>query len=67
MDFINQKPETLNDAQLDAAIAWLVARNRDSYAANFRLEKLNRAFKLALNARVLADPTLANTTTVVVS
>ena len=67
MDFINQKPETLNDAQLDAAIAWLVARNRHADAATFRREKLNRAYVVALNNRIAADPTLANTSTVTVS
>ena len=67
MDFINQKPESLNDAQLDAAIAWLAERNRDSTAATFRREKLNRAYVVALNNRIAADPTLAITSTVTVS
>jgi hypothetical protein len=67
MDFIQHQPHTLNASQLDDAIAWLVARNRHADAAPFRREKLNRAYVVALNNRIAADPTLANTTSVVVS
>ena len=67
MDFINRDPATLNEAQLNDAITWLVARNRHADAATFRREKLNRLYVVALNNRIAADPTLASTSMVTVS
>jgi len=73
MDHVNQDPKTLNDGQLDAAIEWLAARGRDT-VTNFRVERLTRAFRTALRERMtpsdpamVGDPTLANTSQVVLS
>jgi len=66
MDAINQDPKTLSIPKLDGCIEWLVARGRESDAAAFRREKLNRAYVDALNARIVDDPYLGNTTQVIV-
>jgi len=67
MDQLNQDPKNLTDPQLDSAIAWLAQRGRDDTAVNFRREKLNRAYQTALRVRMETDPTLANTSQVVLS
>jgi hypothetical protein len=66
MDFIQQKPDTLTDAQLDSAIDWLAERGHALKAASFRREKLNRAYQVALTEAIVKDPHLVNTKTVVV-
>lgn len=64
--------ETLTIAQLDAMIADLAARQPvapilSTDLIQARSEKLTRAYRIALNQRIAADPLLANTTTVEVS
>ena len=59
-------PADLTDRQLDDAITTLAARSRPE-VINYRKEKLHRAYFVALNNRINADPNLANTTTVSVT
>ena len=74
-DYSGIMPSTLTAAQLDAAISDLAARVASYPAVQdnktklllFRTEKLNRAYSVGLNSRILADPLLASTATVTVS
>jgi hypothetical protein len=63
---INENPQTLSDNQLDAAIAWCAERNRVE-VLTYRKERLRRAYMLAIDSRIKADPLLANTSTVQLS
>lgn len=66
-DYTGIMPSALTAAQLDSAIADLAARVASFPMVQDNKTKLDRAYSVALNSRILADPLLASTTTVSVT